>query len=97
MGEFLVSCAQDIHKYEDGSTLYHQQFVYKFPNGYGVSVIRFSKNGDHEDVWETAVLNTDGNLLTFNEYDDVVEQNLSSDDVVTVLYGVYKEGIDYCR
>jgi hypothetical protein len=64
------------------------QKVYKFPNGYGASVIKHNYSyGGREGLWELAVLDKDGNLtyetpitsdvigwLTDEEVDGVLSQ-----------------------
>lgn len=62
------------------------QQVYKFPNGYGASVIRhtFSYGGDL-GLKEIAVLNKDGNITYDTPITDDVVGFLSDEDVESYL------------
>ena len=43
------------------------QRIYKFPNGYGASVIRHNGSyGSAQGLWELAVLDSDTNEITYN-------------------------------
>lgn len=65
---------------------YGVQKIYKFPNGYGASVIRnpFSYGGD-EGLWEIAVLDKEGNLTYETPITNDVIGHLNDDEVIEVL------------
>lgn len=62
------------------------QKIYKFPNGYGASVIRnpYSYGGD-KGLWEIAVLDENGSLTYKTPITDDVIGHLNDDDVIEVL------------
>lgn len=66
-----------------------------FPNGYGVSVVRFSVLGgygsytDNESEWELAVFK-DGGLCYATPITDDVIGHLSADDVTKIMKKVQK-------
>lgn len=81
-GEYAVKC-------EDGSCYPEMgtQRIYKFPNGYGASVVRHERSyGGREGLFELAVLNEQGNIcystpitsnvigwLTMEEVDQILD------------------------
>lgn len=63
-----------------------QQYIFKFDNGYGASVVRNRASYGHEDgLWELAVLDSNGDLCYSTEITDNVLGYLDEDDVTTLL------------
>jgi hypothetical protein len=61
------------------------QYVYKFPNGYGASVIKGPHTyGGSEDLWELAVLEGEELCYTTPVSDDVIG-HLTNGDVNMIL------------
>lgn len=59
-----------------------EQYRFKFPNGYGASVIRNQYSYGHEQgLWELAVLGPDGGLTYDTPITDDVLGRLTEDDV----------------
>ncbi len=66
------------------------QYVFKFPNDYGASVIKTRYSyGSEQDLWEMALIffNEDGSFdLTYErDFDDDVKGYLTDDEVVELL------------
>ena len=63
-----------------------QRRLYKFSNGYGASVIRNSASyGNEDDLWELAVLDTDGKIDYTTSITEDVLGYLTTDDVEDIL------------
>ena len=62
------------------------QKIYKFPNGYGASVVcsPYSYGGDM-GLWEIAVFDKEGNLTYETPITDDVIGHLNDDEVIEVL------------
>ena len=63
------------------------QRIYKFPNGYGASVIRHNGSyGSAQGLWELAVLDSDTNEITYSTSvsNDVIGY-LSDEEVILKL------------
>lgn len=62
------------------------QKIYKFPNGYGASVVcsPYSYGGDM-GLWEIAVLDKEGDLTYKTPITDDVIGHLNEDEVIEVL------------
>ena len=76
-----------IHEVGEG-----EQRLYRFDNGYGASVVRFTllgglagSYGADQGLWELAVLGVDGNLVYDTGITDDVEGWLTEDDVEAYL------------
>lgn len=62
------------------------QYVFKFPNGYGASVIKNKYSyGANDDLFELAVLNSENDLCYDTEITDDVVGYLTNDDVLKLL------------
>lgn len=66
------------------------QYVFKFPNGYGASVIKTRYSyGSEQDLWEMALIffDEDGSSdLTYErDFDDDVKGYLTDDNVIELL------------
>lgn len=73
----------------DGKTVASIQYIYRFPNGYGASVAKFSTSEGHAlDLWEVAVTTwgDDGDHLNYSTpiTDDIIG-NLNSVMVCDIL------------
>lgn len=73
----------------DGKTVASIQYIYRFPNGYGASVAKFSTSEGHAlDLWELAVITwgDDGDHLNYSTpiTDDVIG-NLTGAMVCDIL------------
>ena len=62
------------------------QRIYKFPNGYGASVIRHQGSyGFKNGLWELAVLDSSGDLCYSTPITDDVIGHLSDEEVILKL------------
>lgn len=69
-------------------------YIFKFPNGYGASIIKdFSSYGEDEDLWELALLK-DGHLEYRRLVNDDVLGYLTDEDVNNVLELIFNEKLD---
>ena len=73
----------------DGKSVASIQYIYRFPNGYGASVVKFSTSEGHAlDLWELAVTTwgDDGDHLNYSTpiTDDVLG-NLTGTMVCDIL------------
>ena len=73
----------------DGKSVTSIQYIYRFPNGYGASVVKFSTSEGHAlDLWELAVTtwSDDGDHLNYSTpiTDDVIG-NLTSSMICDIL------------
>ena len=81
-----------------GENSVKEQFIYKFPNGYGASVIRFPGTyGYSEGLWELAVIKFSDNndcddfeLVYDTPITDDVLGFLDVDDVSEVLNDIFR-------
>ena len=68
------------------SRIGNHQRIYKFPNGYGASVIQGAFTyGGPDGLWELAVLDRDGNLCYDTPITGDVLGHLTADDVEEAL------------
>jgi hypothetical protein len=62
------------------------QYLAKFPNGYGASIVRHQFSyGGRKGLWELAVLDDEGNLCYDTPITDDVLGYLTEDDVNEIL------------
>ena len=68
-----------------------KQYIFKFPNGFGASVIQHSFSyGGARGLWELAVLDSAGRLTYDTEITDDVIGYLSEDEVHETLNQIKK-------
>lgn len=61
------------------------QYLFRFKNGYGASVIKWSFTfGYDDDLWELAIIKFEGDSNSFSLYDDPVG-NLTDSEVCEYL------------
>lgn len=80
----------DLHLWYYGDIYDGVQYVFKFDNGYGASVIKFKGSYGHlDDLWELAVIRFDGenfwNIVYHTDITDDVIGNLTDDGVNKLL------------
>lgn len=67
------------------------QFVFMFPNNYGASVVSHDYSyGGGEGLWEIAVLDENESLCYSTEVTDDVIGYLEEDEVLDVLYHIFR-------
>jgi hypothetical protein len=68
---------------------YGVQYIYRFDNGYGASLIRHKYSyGGTEGLWEIAVLDRGGKLTHETSITNDVLGNLNEDQVMEVLVAI---------
>lgn len=71
------------------STQHGVQHIYKFPNGYGASVIMHEGSyGGRDGLWEVAILDQDGNLCYTTSITEDVIGYLDDEDLTSVLHEI---------
>lgn len=62
------------------------QLIYRYPNGYGASVVSFyGSYGGSQGLWELAVLDHEGNITYDTPITNDVEGYLTNDEVDELL------------
>ena len=82
MNEYLI----ETNKHMDGI-----QKLYKFPNGYGASVVKHKGSyGYAQDLWELAVLDSKGDLCYNTEITSDVIGHLNDPEVDNILGQIFR-------
>jgi hypothetical protein len=82
MNEYLI----ETNKHMDGI-----QKVYKFPNGYGASVVKHQGSyGYAQGLWELAVLDADGDICYSTEVTSDVLGHLNDPEVDNILGQIFR-------
>jgi hypothetical protein len=82
MNEYLI----ETNKHMDGI-----QKVYKFPNGYGASVVKHQGSyGYAQGLWELAVLDADGDICYGTEVTSDVIGHLNDPEVDNILGQIFR-------
>jgi hypothetical protein len=82
MNEYLI----ETNKHMDGI-----QKVYKFPNGYGASVVKHKGSyGYAQGLWELAVLDADGDICYSTEITSDVLGHLNDPEVDNILGQIFR-------